>query len=282
MGVTRVSSVAGLANTDHPFEQLDAAVVNAALGALAPRFRVDILEVCESTNTLLLDRAHQGAPSGSMVACERQTAGRGRRGRSWLSAPGDSLTFSLLWRFPPGTPVVAGLSLAVGVAVARALESVGAAGIRLKWPNDILAADGKLGGVLVETTMHGGAHAAVIGVGLNVRLPRALAQAVGGEAADLAAVMPFAPSRNLLLANLLAELAAMLDEFACSGFAAFIEAWLARHAYAGRTVCILADGALPLEGRCAGVDADGALLLETAAGVKRIVSGEVSLRTANP
>ncbi|MBA3902175.1 MAG: biotin--[acetyl-CoA-carboxylase] ligase [Rhodocyclaceae bacterium] len=271
-----------MADKDHQFEQLDAAVVNAALGALAPSFRVDVLDTCESTSTLLLDRAPLGAPSGSVIACERQTAGRGRRGRSWLSAPGDSLTFSLYWRFPAGTPLLAGLSLAVGVAVARTLEKNGAAGIRLKWPNDILAADGKLGGILVETMTGGGTQAAVIGIGLNVRLPRAIAEAVGIQAADLSSVMPFAPSRNLLLAGVLAELAVMLDEFARSGFAAFIEEWLSRHAYTGRTVRILADGAQPVEGRCAGVDADGALLLETAAGMKRIVSGEVSLRTANP
>lgn len=261
-------------------EPLDAQVINAALGPAAPSFRVEVLDSCESSNTLLLDRVPQGAASGSVVACERQTAGRGRRGRSWLSAPGHSLTFSLLWRFPAGTPPVAGLSLAAGVAVARALESLGAAGVRLKWPNDIVVADGKLGGILVETLSARGEQVAVIGIGLNVRLPRAIAEAAGVEAAALESVMPFAPSRNLLLANLLTELAGMLAEFGRAGFPAFIEEWLSRHAYTGRQVVILASGAPPIAGRCAGVDADGALLLETGAGVRRIVNGEVSLRSA--
>lgn len=259
-------------------DPLNAQIVAATLQQPG-RFALDLIEHCDSTNSLLLDRAQQGAPSGTVVASERQTAGRGRRGRSWLSAPGDSLTFSLLWRFPAGMPPPAGLSLAVGVAVARALEALGAAGIRLKWPNDILADGAKLGGILVETLMAGGRHAAVIGIGLNVRLPREIADAVDVRAGALEAVMLNAPSRNLLLARLLDELATMLDAFEREGFAGFAEEWQGRHAHAGQKVCILADGAAPLEGRCAGIDADGALLLDTAAGVRRILSGDVSLRT---
>jgi BirA family biotin operon repressor/biotin-[acetyl-CoA-carboxylase] ligase len=261
-------------------EPLDASLVGAALDAQAPRFRVEIIDTCESTNTLLLDRAQAGAPSGSVVACERQTAGRGRRGRNWLSAPGASLTFSLLWRFPPGTAPLTGLSLAVAVALVRALTRLNAPGIRLKWPNDILMGDAKLGGILVETLSGGGAPVAVIGIGLNVRLPRQLAEAITGGATDLASVMPTPPSRNLLLARLLDELGSMLTKFARCGFSTFTAEWLSYHAYTGRTVHILSDGLPPLQGRCAGVDNDGALLLETAAGVRRVVSGEVSLRVA--
>lgn len=267
-----------MADNHNPVDILDAGVVSAALGALTTRMHVDVLDICESTNTLMLERAQSGVPSGSVIACERQTAGRGRRGRRWLSAPQDSLTFSLLWRFPSGTLPLAGLSLAVGVAVVRALDEMGAAGVQLKWPNDILAASGKMGGILVETLSIAGAPAAVIGIGINVRLPQSIAEAIENEATGLVNVMPFTPSRNLLLANLLASLAAMLEEFARTGFTAFIEEWLARHAYAGRGVRILADGVQPVEGICAGVDADGALLLDTVNGVQRIVSGEVSLR----
>jgi BirA family biotin operon repressor/biotin-[acetyl-CoA-carboxylase] ligase len=267
-----------VADTPIP-EPLDDAVIAAALAGQAGRFRVEVLDTCPSTNSLLLERAQQGAPSGTVAVCERQTAGRGRRGRSWLSAPGDSLTFSLLWRFAAGMPAPAGLSLAVGVAVARVLEELGAAGVRLKWPNDILAGEAKLGGILVETLTAGGATAAVIGIGLNVRLPREIAAALPTAAAGLDSVMPFPPSRNLLLAELLKALAAMLEEFARAGFSGFIEEWLARHAYTGRLVRLLAEGAAPVEGRCAGVDADGALLLETDSGVRRMLSGELSLRS---
>lgn len=261
----------------HSSEPLSSRVIAAALEVPA-RFSIEVLDSCESTSTLLLDRAQQGAPSGSVVVCERQTAGRGRRGRSWLSAPGDSLTFSLLWRFPEGMPPPVGLSLAVGVAVARTLEGLGAAGVGLKWPNDILADGAKLGGILIETLTAGGCHAAVIGIGLNVRLPDRIAAAVDVPAGALEAVMPFAPSRNLLLAGLLDGLAGLLDEFARTGFAGLIEEWMMRNAHAGQRVAILAEGVDPVEGCCAGVDADGALLLETATGLRRIVSGEVSLR----
>ena len=263
------------AHTSEPFSTL---VIAAAL-QMPERFAILLLDNCESTSSLLLERAQQqDVPSGSVVVCERQTAGRGRRGRSWLSAPGDSLTFSLLWRFPAGMPPPMGLSLAVGVAAARALEGMGAAGVKLKWPNDILADGAKLGGILVETVTQGGRHVAVIGMGINVRLPREIATAVDTEAGALVSVMSYAPSRNLLLANLLMALAAMLDEFGRVGFSGFVEEWQSRNAHTGQNVRILADGVASMEGRCAGVDNDGALLLETQAGVCRIVSGEVSLR----
>ena len=259
-------------------DPLDGRVVAMALGDMATRFSLEVIDSCASTSSVLLDRVMPDQPSGSVVVCEQQTAGRGRRGRNWLSAPGDSLTFSLLWRFPSDMLPPAGLSLAVGVAAARALEGMGAAGVRLKWPNDILADGAKLGGILVETVAHGGQHVAVIGIGINVRLPREIADAIAATAGALASVMPYAPSRNFLLANLLKALADMLDEFGRTGFAGFVEEWLARNAHAGQRVSILAEDVDPIEGRFAGVDSDGALLLDTATGVRRIVSGEVSLR----
>jgi BirA family transcriptional regulator, biotin operon repressor / biotin---[acetyl-CoA-carboxylase] ligase len=268
-----------LSMTSKPADLLDSRIVAAALGEWSSRFPVEVLERCDSTSDVLLERMALNPPSGSVVVCENQTAGRGRRGRSWLSSPGDSLTFSLLWRFPAGMPPPVGLSLAVGVAAARALEDMGAAGIALKWPNDILADGAKLGGILIETVSVAGRHSAVIGIGLNVRLPDEIAAAVEVRAGALAGVMPHAPSRNLLLANLLKALSIVLNGFEREGFAAFADEWQARHAYAGQLVRILADGADCVEGRCAGVDRDGALLLETATGVRRIVSGDVSLRT---
>lgn len=261
-----------------PAEPLDRRIIAAALGERASRFALEVRETCSSTSDAVLARLREGAPSGCVVVSEAQTAGRGRRGRSWLSAPGDSLTYSLLWRFPAGAQPPVGLSLAVGVGVARALEDLGAAGIGLKWPNDILADGAKLGGILIETVTEGGCHSAVIGIGLNVRLSRGIAAAVDVRAGALDAAMPRAPSRNLLLARLLASLAEVLDEYARTGFAAYAGEWQARHVHAGRMVRILADGADAIEGRALGVDADGALLLDTAIGVKRIVSGDVSLR----
>ncbi|MCX7177879.1 MAG: biotin--[acetyl-CoA-carboxylase] ligase [Proteobacteria bacterium] len=217
-----------------PVERLTTVAIAAALGELSKRFDVDVLAECDSTNTRLLALAEAGAPAGTVIATERQLAGRGRRGHSWLSATGASLTFSLLWRFSPDRALT-GLSLAVGVAVARALEALGIADVQLKWPNDVLLRGGKLAGVLIELVPGARPSAAVIGIGIN-----------------------------------LAE----------QGFAGHRQAWLARHAYAGQTVRLLSDYAAPLEGVCRGVDVDGALLLETAAGIQRIISGEVSLRKA--
>jgi BirA family biotin operon repressor/biotin-[acetyl-CoA-carboxylase] ligase len=251
---------------------LSVPAVAAALGGAACRFDIDLLAECGSTNAELMARAQRGAPSGSVVVAERQTAGRGRMGREWIAAPGDSLTFSLLWRFPDGA-ALCGLSLAVGVAVARALEKVGVGGTALKWPNDVLRDGRKLGGILIELQS---ATAAVIGIGLNLRLPDAMPDDVRATAAALDGDIDAAR----LLAPLLTELLGVLDAFAITGFAALRDEWLARHAWGGRPVRVLMPHAAPLEGICAGIADDGTLLLETAGGVQRILSGDVSLRLA--
>jgi BirA family biotin operon repressor/biotin-[acetyl-CoA-carboxylase] ligase len=170
-----------------PYDCLDAAAVRAQLGPQARHFQLELLDACASTNTLLLERARGGAPSGSVIACELQSAGRGRRGNSWQSGLGGSLTFSLLWRFAQGAAGLSGLSLAVGVAVARALAAAGVAEVQLKWPNDLLHAGRKLGGILIE--LHGDAQgptAAVIGVGVNVRLPNSLRDDIAQPVKDVA------------------------------------------------------------------------------------------------
>ncbi len=258
-------------------EPLSVAAVADALGDLACRFDVDVLAECDSTNARLLTLAEAGAPSGSVIAALRQTAGRGRRGRSWFSAPGDSLTFSLLWRLPPDTPW-SGLSLAVGVALARALDDMGIAGVSLKWPNDLLLNERKLAGVLIELVPGARPAAAVIGIGLNLRRPRGLPDDLCRTAAALTdADIALSPTGKLL-AQLLTALHAVLSDFAVSGFSPFREEWQSRHAFNDRAVHLLSDYAEPLEGVCRGVDPDGALLLETGEGRQRIISGEVSLR----
>lgn len=256
---------------------LDRTELLAALGSAARRFDIDLLIECDSSNTRLLERAEAGAPSGSVIVCERQTAGRGRRGRTWFSAPGDSLAFSLLWRFPERSQAPAALSLAVGLALARGLEHLGARGIQLKWPNDLQHAGRKLGGVLVEL-LPGDLRSAVIGVGLNLRLPASLPAEVAAIATGLDRALE-APRRETVLAALLAELASTLDRYAAGGFAVLRAEWLARHAHQNLPVRISGDGGEET-GTCVGVDEDGALLLSSATGLRRIISGEVSLRQA--
>jgi BirA family biotin operon repressor/biotin-[acetyl-CoA-carboxylase] ligase len=253
------------------------AAIAAALGDAAPRFDIDLLPSCDSTNAVLLARADAGAPSGTVVIAAEQTAGRGRRGRSWFAHPGDSLTFSLLWRFAPGT-APAGLSLAVGVAVARALQKVGAGGTALKWPNDILKDGRKLGGILVEL-VPGAPHAAVIGIGINLHLPADLPADVRAASAALCAPGE-TTDENALYAMLLTELLATLELFAAAGFAALRPEWLARHAMQDVPVLLSSDFGAPRAGICRGVDSDGALLFEAGGRSERILSGEVSLRPA--
>lgn len=261
---------------------VDPARLRPLLGPLAARFDVDALAEATSSNDLLLDRAARGAPSGSVLVVDRQTAGRGRRGRNWASSPEDSLTFSLLWRFagPPGR--VAGLSLAVGAGLACGLEALGARGVCLKWPNDVLWRDGddfrKLSGVLVELASDSRSVSAVIGVGLNLRPPPA--GTLPQPAAGLLQTAARQTERHAVLAALLTALAGALDRFAGEGFAGLRAEWLRRHAWQDESVVLHEDGSTPLAGRCRGVDDDGALLIETAGGLQRVFSGDVSLRRA--
>jgi len=254
-------------------DPLSIPAVATALGALAVRFDVDVLAECASTNSELMRRAEAGAPSGTVLAAERQTAGRGRMGRTWFAEPDASLAFSLLWRFAPGTQPH-GLSLGVGVALAETLESLGETGLALKWPNDLLRDGRKLAGVLIEL-VPGVPHAAVIGIGINLRLPESLPEDVRAVATALDGDY----KRSEVLASLLAGLYGVLTTFGAEGFIALRQRWIARCAHVDAPVQILSEFASPLAGQCIGVDVDGALLVETAVCVQRILSGEVSLRT---
>lgn len=259
---------------------IDPTLVKPLLGFQAGRFDVDSLDECDSTSSELTRRADRGAPAGTVVVADRQSAGRGRRGRTWLSSPEGSLTFSLLWRFSGPATRLSGLSLAVGVAVAQALEELGASHVRLKWPNDVLleAAGGfaKLAGILVELSSDRRGTQAVIGIGLNLQAPAGdLPQSAAGLADDL----PALPDRHRLLAALLVALAGVLDRFDAGGFAVLQTEWQRRHAWQDRPVQILQDNELEGEGICLGADSDGALMVETPVCIKRFLSGDVSLRT---
>lgn len=257
---------------------IDPARLKPLLGALAARFDVDALAEASSSSDLLLARAAQGAGSGTVLVIDRQTAGRGRRGRSWTSSPETSLTFSLLWRFDGGVERLAGLSLAVGVALVRALAALGCRGAALKWPNDVLLDGRKLAGILVELSSERRGMVAVIGIGINLAQPPA-DPALEVPAAALADAMPVPPERHVLLAQILTELAPALDRFSQSGFAAFRGEWQGLHAWQDREVAVLRDGNVEMAGICRGADVDGALLVETAAGLTRCLSGDLSLRT---
>src|SRR5262245_20506409 len=198
----------------YPITLLDRAAIGRFLGEHAPRFTLELRDTVASTNTALLERAAAGAPGGTVVAAEWQPGGRGRLGRAWHAGVGEALTFSLLWRFARGAAGLSGLSLAVGVALARALEAQGARGVALKWPNDLLCGGRKLAGILVEMSGDAlGPTAAVIGIGVNVRLSEATRERIGQPAADLESACGAAPDRNRLLAATLLELERVLTAF---------------------------------------------------------------------
>jgi BirA family biotin operon repressor/biotin-[acetyl-CoA-carboxylase] ligase len=237
---------------------------------------VEVVPETGSTNADLLARGPTLAHNLLLVA-ERQTAGRGRAGRSWLSDGDGSLTFSLAWKFNAPLHALAGLPLAVGVALAETLAALGVT-VQLKWPNDLLKDGAKLAGVLIETQSAGsGALWAVIGVGLNLELPDALEQRIGRPAASAPWLARM--DRDALMAALLAQLATSLHQFEAGGFAVFSARWNRLHAWQGHAVAIVDGGVTLHEGVAAGVDDSGALLLDGAAGRIAISAGDVSLRT---
>jgi BirA family biotin operon repressor/biotin-[acetyl-CoA-carboxylase] ligase len=267
-----------------PWQRLEQSEVKRWLGKDAGRFDIEILPQAASSNTLLLQRASHvaangGAPSGSVLAVELQTAGRGRMGRTWHSGLGTALTFSLLWRFDRGLNALSGLSLAVGVAVVRALNSVGAQGVQLKWPNDIMTGQGKLAGVLIEAQGDMlGPSAAVIGIGLNCTLPASLAPQIGQPACALDEICAAMPTRNQLLAVLLVELAGVLRQFAHDGFAAFRDEWEGYHIHQDMPIRLhMADGQT-VNGIARGISVSGELCVDTGQETRCFNSGEVGVR----
>jgi BirA family biotin operon repressor/biotin-[acetyl-CoA-carboxylase] ligase len=275
--------------TPAPTLDWQAEPLQAALQALRPGLLVQVLGEDASTNSTLVARIRAAGPAATacLLAAEHQTAGRGRMGRSWHARRGDSLTFSLAL---PCTPADwSGLSLAVGVALADALDPVGAIG--LKWPNDLWLQGGqasvgrKLGGILIETVVAaGGARHCVIGVGLNVRAlcsqgpqqPHDTAFATG--LASLQELDPGA-SAPAVLHRVAEPLLRAVLRFEREGFAAFAEGFARRDLLRGREVTTTQPGLDA--GMAAGVDADGALLLRDDAGrLHRLSAGEVSVRPA--
>lgn len=263
-----------------PLDGLDPAAIRARLagpirrkvGAIENHWRLD------STSSECLRRA-EALPDRSYVFADWQDAGRGRRGRKWISPPATNLQFSCLKRFSGGYASLSGLSLAVGVAGVNALEDCGVIGIGLKWPNDLVHRDAKLGGVLVELggEFMGPCHA-VIGIGINVRVPEAVRRALDRPCTDLASLRGAeVPSRNALAAAMVTRLTEALDAFDAAGFAAFANAWAGLDALAGRAVRV-DDPRGAFEGTAAGVDARGALRVRCAGGMRSVDSAEVTVR----
>ena len=245
--------------------------IREAVAPLLPGFTVEILPEIDSTNSELMRRARVGRMEPVLVAAEAQTAGRGRMGRGWRSAPGDTLTFSL--GLPLSPAAWSGLSLAVGVALAEALHSR----VQLKWPNDLWVADRKLAGILIETASLAAApevrRYAVIGVGINIQAPQA--SGLSTAPASLAELLPDAQCGTALL-RIVRGLVEAVQAFEALGFGPFQARFDARDALRDRAV-VLSDGR---EGTAHGTTEQGALLVHTAGGMNTVTSSEVSVRPA--
>lgn len=256
--------------------RLAAALSPAAQGELAG---LEVLFDTDSTNAVALREPVPARGCGVWLA-ERQSAGRGRRGRAWTSPLAAHVYLSVSRRFDGGIAALQGLSLAVGVAAAEALQALGYRGIGLKWPNDLLAEGGKLGGILVEV---GGDAAGplrvVVGLGLNVAMPADAARDIDQPWCDLARLSATPPDREAVCVALLDALLPMLARFERDGLAPSLEAWARHDLLAGRAVRIT-EGERVYEGIAAGIDADGALRLRGPDGERRCHAGEASLRAA--
>jgi BirA family biotin operon repressor/biotin-[acetyl-CoA-carboxylase] ligase len=243
--------------------------------------RIDAAWSIPSTNSGLLERPNPPPGTSEVLLAEYQSAGRGRRGRAWLAPPGGAICLSLSWTFRDVPQDLAALSLVIGVCALRVLRELGVAGVALKWPNDLLIGARKVGGVLIELRAESsGPACVVIGIGLNMALGAELLEriaAAGTTATDLASAGVTAPSRNDVAATLVSACVRGLIEFEREGLKPFAEEWRAADALRGKVVSVsAADGTA--RGLARGIDLHGALLIETAQGVRRFLSGDVTLR----
>lgn len=261
-------------------EFLDKNAVLSAIGEQQEWFNLIILDEVASTNTYLMQQ--KNVAHATCVAAHIQSKGKGRRGRTWVSQLGASLTFSLVWRFQCGAAALSGLSLTVGVALMRTLHSFDINQAQLKWPNDILINGKKLAGILIE--LQGdldGPSTAVIGVGINLNLPKALIEAIDQPTTDLNTVSDHPINQNILLGTLLKHLAEVLSQFEQFGFVGLRDEWVNYHAYHQQPVRMLLPDGTEVLGVVKNVADDGILLVETALGLQRFSAGEISLKAAN-
>jgi len=238
-----------------------------------------VYSVVDSSNDeLKLLAQEQKLAAGYSVFAEAQTAGRGRRGKRWISPFGSNLYFSVYWPLAEGIHGAMGLSLAVGVALAECFESLGIEGVGLKWPNDVYIKGKKVSGILVdlETLADGSAHS-IIGIGINLKMPERVAQHIDQAWTDISSEIPTIMSRNLIAARVRDSVLACLSEYDAAGLSVFQERWRAYDQFLDKPVRLIM-GQRECVGTCRGIDENGALLVQDETGVKRYFGGEISLR----
>ena len=244
-------------------------------------FRAQLKHECSSSNDEIMALARQSADLAHKALCVAhfQTKGRGRQGRSWVNRQGECLMFSLGWVFDKPQYELGSLALVVALACRRALADIGL-DVNIKWPNDLVVANDKLAGILIETARVENKTVAVIGIGINFVLPKEVENATSVQALFQTASKQGVSVQTLLNA-VLAQLDALLNEYAQNGFASCVGEYDAANRDTDRPVLLLQEGRVVHEGVVKGVDAQGALRLQTDKGEKTIVSGEISLRPDN-
>jgi BirA family biotin operon repressor/biotin-[acetyl-CoA-carboxylase] ligase len=249
--------------------------IGAEVAGLLQVFRVE--EKVTSTNDVVA--ALMSAPSSKRILClaEEQTQGRGRRGRAWYSPPGTGFYGSFGWTYESGLSVIQGLSLAVGVIAAKCLHQCGVAGVQLKWPNDLLIGDKKLGGILIEAQAEAdGLCKVVVGVGINIELLEGAGPAVGRPVTDVMSNISSRVSRNQLGASLVREITLLLQRYPLEGFSALRDEWTKYDALLGASVTVTGLTG-HVAGVACGVSDSGALLLKTSSGEVVVHGGEISV-----
>jgi BirA family biotin operon repressor/biotin-[acetyl-CoA-carboxylase] ligase len=262
-------------------EPLDASRILALLSPSAHVARVDTAWTIGSTNTALMERPYPRVGTGEALLAEYQTAGRGRRGRTWLAPPGGAICLSFSWVFAEVPRDLSALGLVIGVCALQALRRLGVVGLGLKWPNDLLIEDRKLGGILIELRAESsGPACVVIGIGLNVALGAPLLEqiaATGLAPIDLVSAGLKGAQRNAVAAGLISSFVEGLLEFERDGLKGFMQRWMDADVLHGRPVTVTGAGGFT-KGVARGIDLEGALLVETPQGLLRFISGDVSVR----
>lgn len=264
--------------------RLDRDAIRSAVGeAAAARLAdLEVFPEIESTNSYLMLKAGPTPGYAHVAITDNQTKGRGRHGRTWTSPPGSGLCLSIAYTFESSPDNLPALTLAMGLGAIDALEKEGVRGVQLKWPNDLMAADGKLGGILTESRLHGaGAVTIVTGIGINMDLGEIAGLEFDSgpvrRVADLASFAEVPPRHGELAVRLIDSLCSTYVDFETAGFDRYARRWSERDWLYGREVVIDAPQR-QVSGRGAGIGADGALLVDTGGGqVSRVTSGSVVL-----
>lgn len=260
-------------------EHLDAKKISATIQSAASIFqpRIEVLQTIDSTNNYLKKKAESGDNAVTVCLAEHQTGGRGRRGRYWFSPYGSNLYLSLLWRFEEGMGQLQGLSLAVAVALMRSFTKLGAIGLAIKWPNDIISDEGKVAGILVDVAGESsGPCNVVLGIGVNYNMPHSLGANIDQPWSSLNE-QGVSTCRNDTASAVISELLTAFSDFEQQGFSAFLDEWRRWDGLRDQKVTIHTTRDAQ-DGVARGITEQGLLRLEQGGEIRHYAAGDVSLR----